>query len=186
MDIMDYCRKNYGLKGWSKLKYWRSALKSSQRLTSKACASSSKNKDKAVQTEVSEYLRIAKEIDLRITQISEALYLLLVTDKLFKKLQELDYYQQMGKKHIDLIESRLLKKELIPSSEKIYSLFEPHTEWISKGKQNKKVEFGHKILISTCQHHFILHHQVIEAKADVELTIPLADALQSKYQNIES
>ena len=186
MDIMDYCRNNYGLKGWRKLKSWRSALKSSQRSTSKACASSSKNKDKAVHTEVSEYLRIAKELDLRITQSSEALYLLPVTDKLFKKLQELDYYQQMGKKHIDLIERRLLKKELIPSSEKIYSVFEPHTEWISKGKQNKKVELGHKILISTCQHHFILHHQVIEAKADVELTIPLADTLLSKYQNIES
>ncbi len=92
----------------------------------------------------------------------------------------------MGKKHIDLIERRLLKKELIPSSEKIYSVFEPHTEWISKGKLNKKVELGHKILISTCQHHFILHHQVIEAKADVELTIPLADTLLSKYQNIQS
>ncbi len=85
-----------------------------------------------------------------------------------------------------VIERRLLKKELIPSSEKIYSIFEPHTEWISKGKQNKKVELGHKILISTCQHHFILHHQVIEAKADVELTIPLADKLLTKYPNIES
>jgi transposase, IS5 family len=186
IDIMDYCRKNYSLTGWRKLKFWRSALKSSQRSTSKACASSSKNKDKTVHTEVSEYLRIAKELDLRITQSSQELYLLPVTDKLFKKLQELAYYQQMGKKHIDLIERRLLKKELIPSSEKIYSIFEPHTEWISKGKQNKKVELGHKILISTCQHHFILHHQVIEAKADVELTIPLADTLLAKYPKIES
>ncbi|TAG95652.1 MAG: hypothetical protein EAZ20_00170 [Bacteroidetes bacterium] len=183
---MDYCKNNYGITGWRKLKSWRSALKSSQRSTSKACASSSKNKDKTVHTEVSEYLRIARELDLRITQSSQELYLLPVTDKLFKKLQELAYYQKMGKKHIDLIERRLLKKELIPSSEKIYSIFEPHTEWISKGKQNKKVELGHKILISTCQHHFILHHQVIEAKADVDLTIPLADTLLSKYPNIES
>jgi transposase, IS5 family len=58
----------------------------------------------------------------------------------------------------------------IPSSEKIYSIFEPNTKWISKNKQNKKVALGHKILISTCQHHFILHHQVIKAMADVELT----------------
>ncbi len=90
MDIMDYCRNNYGLTGWRKLKSWRSALKSSQHSTCKACASNSKNKDKMVHTEVSEYLRIAKELDLRITQSSLALYLLPVTEKLFKKLQELD------------------------------------------------------------------------------------------------
>ena len=72
------------------------------------------------------------------------------------------------------------------SEEKVFSIFEPHTEWISKGKQNKKVELGHKVLIATDQYHFILHHQVIEGKADAELTIPLADKLLSKYSNIES
>jgi len=183
---MGYCSEKYNLTGWRKLKLWRSALKSSQRSTSKACASSSKNKDNMVLTEVTEYLRIAKELDQRITKSSKELYLLPITDKLFKLLEDLDNYQKMGKKHIDLIERRLLKKEIIPSNEKIYSIFEPHTEWISKGKQNKKVELGHKVLISTCQHNFILHHKVIEAKADVELTIPLADALLSKYPNIES
>ena len=57
---------------------------------------------------------------------------------------------------------------------------------ISKGKQNKKVELGHKVLIATDQYHFILYNQVIEGKADALLTIPLADTLLSRYSNIES
>ncbi len=48
------------------------------------------------------------------------------------------------------------------------------------------MELGHKVLIATDQYHFILHHQVIEGKADAALTIPLSDALLSGYRNIES
>jgi len=40
-----------------------------------------------------------------------------------------------------------LKGETIPASEKMFSLFEPHTEWIQKGKQRPNVELGHKFLV---------------------------------------
>ncbi len=113
-------------------------------------------------------------------------YTRLFVVKLFALLEGLAYYQEMIKKHIDLIQRRLLKGETIPSAEKVFSIFEPHTEWISKGKANKKVELGHKILIATDQHHFILHHQVIQSEADAALTVPLADSLLCKYSNIES
>lgn len=187
MDVMKYCMKHYELQGWRKYKFWRSSLKSSLRSTGKACASTSKNKDQAVHSQVSEYLRLAKELDEKIAESCKELYRSPLFDvKLFALLEGLSYYQEMIRKHIDLIERRLLRGEIIPSAEKVFSIFEPHTEWISKGKQNKKVELGHKVLIATDQYHFILHHQVIEGKADVELTIPLADTLLSRYSNIES
>ena len=187
MGVMKYCMQHYGLQEWRKYKFWRSSLKSSLRSTGKAYASTSKNKDVAIRSEVNEYLRLAIELDEKIADSCKELYCSPLFDvKLFALLEELSYYQEMIKKHIDLIERRLLKGETIPSAEKLFSIFEPHTEWISKGKQNKKVELGHKILIATDQYHFILHQQVIEGKADVELTVPLADILISGYSNIES
>lgn len=187
MDVMTYCINRYELKGWRKLQFWRSGLKSSLRSTGKACASTSKEKNKFIRAQVNGYLRLAREIAQKIAQSSLELYASPLFDvKLFALLEGLSYYQEMIKKHIELIERRLLKGETIPSAEKLFSIFEPHTEWISKGKQNKKVELGHKILVSSDQHHFILHHQVIESKADVELTVPLADTLLSRYGNIES
>jgi IS5 family transposase len=184
---MDYCREHYGLKGWRKSKFWRSSLKSSLRSTGKACVSTSKSKDTVVRSRVDEYLRLAREVDEKIAESCLELYNSPAFGlKLLAVLEALSYYQGMIKKHIDLIERRLLKGETIPSAEKLFSIFEPHTEWISKGKQNKKTELGHKVLIATDQHHFILHHQVIEGKADAALTIPLADSLLSKYKNIDS
>ena len=32
------------------------------------------------------------------------------------------------------------------------TLFEPHTDWIQKGKQRPTVELGHRLLIATDQH----------------------------------
>lgn len=187
LDVMKYCGKRYQLQGWRKHKVWYSSLKSLLRSTGKACASTSKNKDRAVQKQVGEYLRWATELKEKVQKSCQELYLSPLFDaRLFAILQGLSYYQEMIEKHIDLIERRLVKGETIPQGEKVFSVFEPHTEWISKGKQNKKVELGHKILIATDQHHFILHHQVVEGKADSELTIPLADSLLSKYKNIES
>ena len=44
---------------------------------------------------------------------------------------------------------RLLNEETIPAHEKMYPCFEPHTEWIQKGKQRPNVELGHRCLIAT-------------------------------------
>ncbi len=53
----------------------------------------------------------------------------------------LEQYTAYAIKMIDLIDRRLIKDEVIPAAEKIYSIFEPHTEWITKGKLNKKAEY---------------------------------------------
>jgi hypothetical protein len=51
----------------------------------------------------------------------------------------------MLSKHIDLLERRLLKGEKMPHSEKVFSLFEPHTKWLSKGKAGVICELGRNI-----------------------------------------
>lgn len=187
LDIMKYFITHNKIEGWRKVNDWRSKIKSSLRSTGKACASTSKNKDILVKKEVEEYLRLVRELNQKVTKTAISLTRSLVGDlKLLEKLVELSCFQEMVIKHIDLVERRLIKGQTIPSNEKIYSIFESHTEWISKGKMHKKVELGHRVLIATDQYHFILHYQVIENKTDVELTIPLVDKLVNSYKNIES
>jgi len=45
--------------------------------------------------------------------------------------------------------------ETVPHAEKVFSLFEPHTELIKKGKKNKPVEFGHLIFLTQTREKFI-------------------------------
>jgi len=113
--------KHYELQGWWKYKFWRSSLKSSLRSTGRACASTSKNKDQTICSQVVEYLRLTGEPDQKIAASCPELYRSPNFDvKLFALLEGLSYYQQMIQKHTDLIERRLLKGEIISSAEKCF------------------------------------------------------------------
>ncbi len=50
------------------------------------------------------------------------------------RAEELQTYINYALWQIDLIKRRVLQDEKIPHEDKIFSIFEPHTEWISKGK----------------------------------------------------
>ena len=64
-------------------------------------------------------------------------------------------------RQIDQIDQRILKGETIPQNEKVFSIFEPHTRWISKGKTGRTVELGVPVCIIEDPYQFILHHEVM-------------------------
>lgn len=100
--------------------------------------------------------------------------------------QVLQQYQSYATKFIDQIERRVMKGETIPHQEKIFSIFEPHTEWVSKGKAGTPVEFGIKLAVVQDQHQFILHHRVMENEQDVHVAVEVAKAVREKYGEIDS
>lgn len=91
-----------------------------------------------------------------------------------------------AKKHIDLIERRVFNDEKIPNSDKMFSVFEPHTRWISKGKQSKLVELGVPVCIIKDQHGFILNHIIMETTADVDIAVEILEGAQKQHTNIKS
>ena len=97
--------------------------------------------------------------------------------KWIKLYEDFTKYHNYVKKQIDLIDRRLLKDEKIPASEKIHSVFEEHTEWITKGKANNKVELGHNILITTSQYNFIVYYKVMLNESDAAQVPKLIDKL---------
>jgi len=177
LDITTDLRETYPIKGWRKFKFWYKDLKKQCRILSKACQSGGKSKDQQVKKQAKEYLRLANELNEKISQSKEQFYEMVDTQISFVKLLSLDYYHKMLCKHINLVERRLIKGEVIPQNEKLYSIFETHTEWKKKGKSNNKVELGHNVLIASDQFNFIVYHKVIDHQQDADLAIPLADCL---------
>ena len=83
---------------------------------------------------------------------------------------ELKHYLPIIRKIISQAESRVLFAEQVPSAEKIYSLFEEHTELIKRGKARKPIEFGHKVLLAETREKFIIHYETMpKQRADKEL-----------------
>jgi IS5 family transposase len=71
---------------------------------------------------------------------------------------ELGHYTPIVERIIDQARRRIFKAESVPATEKVYSLFEEHTELLKRGKAGKPVEFGHKALIAETKEKFIVHY----------------------------
>lgn len=73
----------------------------------------------------------------------------------------------------------------VPLSDRLLSIFEPHTELIYRGKVPVPVEFGHRILVAEDAAGFIVHAEVMpNGQQDRETAVPLARSLKNRYGNL--
>ena len=86
----------------------------------------------------------------------------------------------------DQVDRRLLKGETIPQHEKVFSIFEQHTRWISKGKAGCPVELGVPVCILEDAHGFVLHHEVMWQGEDVDYAVPMVDACQARFPDLRA
>jgi len=62
-------------------------------------------------------------------------------------IRDLEHYLDLLDRVVDQTVRRVFNGETVPASEKVYSVFEPHTDMIKKG-QNRSPEFGHKLTLT--------------------------------------
>jgi len=106
------------------------------------------------------------------------------TERLLKL--EIEGYCQHAARQIDQITRRVLKGEVIPHQEKVFSIFEPHTEWISKGKAGVPVELGLKVCILEDQYQFILHHRVMERQTDDQVALTMVFETMERFPDLNA
>jgi IS5 family transposase len=97
------------------------------------------------------------------------------------KIEEIQKYIAHVERQIDQISRRVVEGETIPHHEKIFSIFEEHTEWISKGKAGVPVELGLKVCIVKDQFGFILHHHVMQKETDDKIAVSMVRETQNRF-----
>lgn len=186
LDLICPMMSRHGLPGWRKAKAWRRKLKSQMigltRLASGGGPHKEERRESAAREYVQESYRFEQKLFEAIRSLPPA-----QTVVEFTKRAGLEYFHNMLIKQLDLVERRWLREEKIPHEEKIFSLFEPHTEFIKKGKLFPPVELGHKLLLTTDQHELILDYRVMDQQPnDKEESIGVADRLLARYGPIQS
>lgn len=179
LDTTEKLQKVSDIPGWRKIKNIRNTVKSIFRSTSQHVFKG-KNEDVKISS-VKEYLKVSASLVERCKEVLTSKDITIVPGKelLFLSLLTiLQTYVDYADKFIKQIDRRLIKNETILAGEKIYSIFEPHTEWITKGKMNKKVELGHLLLITTDQHQLIVDYKIMEGEKDPSQVKPLVERLQ--------
>jgi IS5 family transposase len=76
--------------------------------------------------------------------------------------QQITSYCDLGGRVIDQTRRRVIDGEVVPSEQKVYSIFEPHTDLIKRGKAQKPVEFGHKVFLAESAQGLITDYRVLK------------------------
>ncbi len=178
LDMVDKFLEKYSwIPEWRKMGDWRRHLKNSMRAVGKASSSGGKGKEQRLKQAVRHYLTKARALQHKLKNssfplIDEMDALILIN--LFRYMEFLD-------KFIDQLDRRVLQEEQIPHEEKLFSIFEEYTEWITKGKQYPNVELGKMLAITTDQYNLIVDYRIMEHQSDSEMVRPIAEELTSQY-----
>jgi IS5 family transposase len=100
--------------------------------------------------------------------------------------EDIEKYMAHADRQIDQIHRRVVEGEKIQHSEKVFSIFEEHTEWISKGKAGVPVELGLKVCVLEDQYGFILHHQVMQNETDDQVAVSMIEQAQKRFSSLSS
>ena len=82
---------------------------------------------------------------------------------------------------MSLTARRVPHEEKIPRHGKIRSIFEPHTEWVDKGRAGVPVEPGLKVRIMESRHGLILRHQVMGQQADDQVAVEMVNESKGRF-----
>jgi hypothetical protein len=96
---------------------------------------------------------------------------------------QLRQYAELTAKVCDNARRRVLEGETLSNDEKIFSMFEPHTELIKRGKQPNPIQFGHNVLVIEDAAGFVVDYRVVEnGVLDQDLVVPVMRELQGRFE----
>lgn len=75
---------------------------------------------------------------------------------------EIEEFSRLGQRVLDQTRRRVMGGEQVPVEEKLFSIFEPHTDLIVRGKVRTPVEFGHKVRIVESSGGLITEYEILK------------------------
>lgn len=181
IELLSQLQAKLDLPGWRKGQLWKKQIKAAMRACERTASKGGANKDQRVLETAQSYLDKACALEEKVNQCIEELKTMPLSVNEFSTLQRIGYFHDMLILHIGLVDQRLVRKETIAHDEKVFSLFEPHTELIKKGKTMPPVEFGHRLLVASEQHGLIVDYKVMHGGSESAEIVPVADRLLNRF-----
>lgn len=178
--------EDLGFTSWRQSKHNLKQLKSLYRTAQKIKYSTSKDEKKKslrVREVKLAYTNYTNCAELLIQKASATLERLGPQENLEIIEQEhvIERYIAHAKRQIEQTRARVINNVRIPHSEKVFSIFQEHTEWISKGKAGVPVELGLRVCIMEDQYGFILHHNVMKKETDDQVAVRMVEQTQARF-----
>jgi len=188
IELVALCCDIVDLSGWRKSKTIIRKVKRSLRRIENLKRSKPKSEEKKTEKEkkiiksTNEYIKLVNSLLENVRQTLSQLEGggLVVTASLLV----IKNFIEHAERQIDQIKRRVIDGKKIPHEEKVFSIFEEHTEWISKGKAGVPQELGLRVCIVEDQHGFILTHKVMEKETDDKIAVSIIEDAKTIFPNL--
>lgn len=84
---------------------------------------------------------------------------------------QIEHHCGLGLQVINQARRRVLEQQSVPNEQKIFSIFEPHTDLIKRGKVQKPIEFGHKVFLAESARGLITQYRVLNGNPTDEVQV---------------
>lgn len=99
-----------------------------------------------------------------------------------RRLEKLTHWLELTSKVVDTAFRRTQLGETVANGDKLFSLFEPHTQLYRRGKASKPIQFGRLVIIYEDGAGFISHYHLMSRQAlDEEVVVEQTALVQSKH-----
>jgi hypothetical protein len=174
-----------GITEWRQYRHIFKRIKKQFNLVRKLKRSSSKNEEKKKQRDqliTNAHLAYVEMVETYVLRAKQSIAILNgMGISSVARIMSIESYIAHAERQIDQIRRRIVNDETIPHHEKVFSIFEEHTEWISKGKAGVPQELGLGVCVLEDQYGFILHHHVMEKQKDVDIAVMMVAEAKRKF-----
>ncbi len=155
-----------GISGWRQRRHMQKRLRWLVRSINQACKSkrvgAAERRRQAYQPLFRLARRLLRRAQRLLQQAEPALAAGVGLDvlALAAQVQELRHFVELTERVADNGRRRVVEDEAVPNTEKVFSVFEPHTELINRGKLPTPIQFGRSVLTIEDSVGFIIHYMI--------------------------
>lgn len=177
-----------GMGGWRQHKHLYQKVKRLVRQIDRIASRKGSGYQERLKGPYRELLGLAETITARTRKLRETVQNSAVIDVEVLSLDaQLEVFLQRTSHVSGTARRRILHGEQVPNREKLFSIFEPHTQLYKRGKASQPVQFGRQALIYEDGAGFVTHAYLLPRDADdrdvvVEQTRTLQERLEGRIQ----
>lgn len=178
---------SFGLDGWRQHKHLLKKVKKIARQIQRISSRKGPNYKKRLNKQYRMLLKKTKKILRRARRLCDELEGRRLSPIELGQLNRLKTFIERTEQVCDTARRRVVLGEKVPNKEKLFSIFEPHTQLYKRGKAGEPVQFGRLVLTyedgaGFISHHYVMPRNLQDRDVVVEQTRILQDRLHGQIE----
>lgn len=172
----------YGLAGWRQHEQLLRRIKNLAMTISRISASKSQKKQQRLNKEYAKLITRARRVLSRAKELQNQLADQDRDVRTICQLADLQWYMEATEQVCGTAYRRVILGETVPNEEKLFSLFEPHTQLYRRGKAGKPNQFGRLTMVYEDGAGFITHYHILPRDAqDADVVVEQTRIAQERH-----